>query len=84
MSNTNIRKVLIGILLSNSKIHNEYYLHLYIAGGSGFIGSVLKQQLQKHGFETCIVSRMPRPDSITWVSVIMNHFLKFQLFRNLN
>ncbi|KAH7642334.1 epimerase family protein SDR39U1 [Dermatophagoides farinae] len=43
-----------------------------IAGGSGFIGSVLTKQLQKDGFETCLISRMPRPNSITWDDLNQN------------
>jgi Nucleoside-diphosphate-sugar epimerases len=37
-------------------------------GGSGFIGSAFNQLLRSKGYGVVIVSRMPGPQRISWVS----------------
>lgn len=41
-----------------------------IGGGTGFIGSALTYLLKSKGYEVTIISRMPGPQRITWVSLI--------------
>lgn len=42
----------------------------FIGGGTGFIGSALTFLLKSKGYEVTIISRMPGPQRITWVSLI--------------
>ncbi|KAH9409809.1 hypothetical protein TYRP_010821 [Tyrophagus putrescentiae] len=41
-----------------------------IGGGTGFIGRALAKELQKQSIQTCTVSRMPAPNSITWTELL--------------
>lgn len=46
--------------------------HIIIGGGSGFIGSVLSEELRRRGDKVTIISRSSGPDHITWEDIKSN------------
>src|SRR5688572_15762024 len=60
---------------------------LLIAGGSGLIGTALKELATKHGWEVMILSREPGPGKIVWnpeaKSISLTEALTFDAIINL-
>lgn len=43
--------------------------HVLLGGGTGFVGSALRQILLNKGYEVTVISRMPGPRRVTWFDI---------------
>jgi hypothetical protein len=47
----------------------------FSGGGTGFVGTALGQLLRNKGYGVTIVSRMPGPQRMSWVMLLIKSFL---------